>query len=114
MAVIRENSIHAPAQAPFKAPTAQTFGDVHNVASRVSPGGMNSYLGHFAQPGNLMRGHNSGGHPRGQHPGFKAVQAKIASKEGVSEKAAGAILANSTRHASAGAKRRNPRLKRVK
>ena len=48
------------------------------------------------------------------HPGFKAVQSKIASREGVSEKAAGAILASSTRKASAKAKRANPNLKRVK
>lgn len=47
------------------------------------------------------------------HPGFKAVQAKIASREGVSKKAAGAILANSSRHASASAKRKNPRLRKV-
>ena len=47
------------------------------------------------------------------HPGFKAVQAKIAAKQGVSKKAAGAILAASTRKASASAKRANPRLKRV-
>ena len=49
-----------------------------------------------------------------QHPGFKAVQDKIAKKQGVSKEAAGAILAASSRNASAGAKRRNPRLKRVK
>ena len=48
------------------------------------------------------------------HPGFKAVQAKIAAKSGVSKKAAGAILAASTRKASAKAKAANPRLKRVK
>lgn len=48
------------------------------------------------------------------HPGFKAVQAKIAAKQGVSKKAAGAILAASTRKASAKAKAANPRLKRVK
>jgi hypothetical protein len=47
-----------------------------------------------------------------RHPGFKAVQKKIAGKYGM--KAAGAILANATRHASAAAKRNNPRLKRVK
>lgn len=47
------------------------------------------------------------------HPGFKAVQAKIAAKQGVSKKAAGAILAASTRKASASAKRANPRLKRI-
>jgi hypothetical protein len=49
-----------------------------------------------------------------KHPGFKAVQSKIARKQGVSKKAAGAILASSTRKASASAKRKNPRLKRVK
>lgn len=48
------------------------------------------------------------------HPGFKAVESKIAKKEGVSEKAAGAILAKSTRSASAKAKAANPRLKRVR
>ena len=47
------------------------------------------------------------------HPGFKAVQAKIAAKQGVSKKAAGAILASATRKASASAKRANPRLKKV-
>lgn len=46
------------------------------------------------------------------HPGFKKVQATIAQKYG--KKAAGAILANATRHASKKAKRANPRLKRVK
>lgn len=49
-----------------------------------------------------------------KHPGFKAVQSEIANKEGLSEKAAGAILASRTRHASAAAKKANPRLKRVK
>lgn len=48
------------------------------------------------------------------HPGFKAVQSKIAAKEGISKKRAGAILAASTRRASAKAKAANPRLKRVK
>lgn len=46
------------------------------------------------------------------HPGFKAVQRKIAHKYGM--KRAGAILAASTRGASATAKKKNPRLKRVK
>lgn len=49
-----------------------------------------------------------------KHPGFKAVQAKIAAKEGVSMRAAGAILAKSSRGASAAAKAKNQRLKRVK
>lgn len=48
-----------------------------------------------------------------KHPGFKAVQAKIAAREGISKKRAGAILAASSRNASAKAKRANPRLKRV-
>jgi len=47
------------------------------------------------------------------HPGFKAVQSKIAKQQGVSKKAAGAILASATRKASAAAKRANPRLKKV-
>lgn len=49
-----------------------------------------------------------------KHPGFKAVAKGIAKKEGVSPKAAGAILASKTRGASAAAKAKNPRLKRVK
>ena len=50
----------------------------------------------------------------GKHPGFASVQNKIAKKEGVSEKSAGAILAASSRGASKKAKKANPRLKRVK
>lgn len=49
-----------------------------------------------------------------KHPGFKAVQKSIARKEGVSMKAAGAILASASRKASPAAKKSNPRLKRVK
>jgi hypothetical protein len=45
---------------------------------------------------------------------FKSVQNKIAKKEGVSKKSAGAILANASRKASPTAKRRNPKLKKVK
>ena len=55
--------------------------------------------------------HYSGG---GSHPGFAAVQKNIAAKSGVSQKRAGAILAASTRKASAKAKKANPRLRRVK
>lgn len=47
-----------------------------------------------------------------KHPGFKAVQKKIAGKYGM--KAAGAILASKTRGASKAAKKKNPRLKKVK
>lgn len=46
------------------------------------------------------------------HPGFKAVQSKIAKKYG--KKRAGAILASATRKASAKAKAKNPKLKKVK
>jgi predicted enzyme involved in methoxymalonyl-ACP biosynthesis len=46
------------------------------------------------------------------HPGFKAVQSKIAKKYGM--KKAGAILAASSRNASAKAKKANPRLNRVR
>ena len=45
---------------------------------------------------------------------FKSVQSKIAKSEGVSKKAAGAILAKSTRDASPAAKKANPNLKKVK
>jgi hypothetical protein len=48
------------------------------------------------------------------HPGFKAVQERIARRMGVSKERAGAILAAATRRASAAAKGRNPRLRRVK
>jgi hypothetical protein len=50
----------------------------------------------------------------GKHPGFKAVKAKIASKEGVSAESAGAILASAARKASPAAKAKNPKLKKVK
>ena len=48
------------------------------------------------------------------HPGFKSVQSSIAAKQGISKQAAGAILASSARKASAKAKAKNPRLKKVK
>ena len=44
-----------------------------------------------------------------KHPGFKAVQSKIAG-EGYSKKAAGAILANATRNASKSAKLEEPQV----
>ena len=46
--------------------------------------------------------------------GFKANARKIARKQGISMKAASAILAKSTRGASAAAKRKNPNLRKVK
>lgn len=48
------------------------------------------------------------------HPGFKAVQAKIAKKQGISKERAGAILAAGARKASAKAVKANPRLKNVR
>lgn len=47
------------------------------------------------------------------HPGFKAVKAKI-EKAGYGAKAAGAILASKTRSASKSAKKKNPKLNKVK
>ena len=48
------------------------------------------------------------------HPGFAKVQSQIAKREGISKDRAGAILAASSRNASAKAKKANPALKRVK
>ena len=45
---------------------------------------------------------------------FKSVARKIAKKEGVSKNRASAILAVASRKASPAAKRRNPKLRRVK
>lgn len=50
---------------------------------------------------------------KNKHPGFKAVQATIAKKEGIPMKNAGAILANASRSASPAAKRANPALNKV-
>lgn len=47
------------------------------------------------------------------HPGFKAVQASIAKKQGISKERAGAIVAAGARKASKKAVAANPRLKRV-
>ena len=46
--------------------------------------------------------------------GFKAAQNQIAKREGVSKKAAGAILASASRKASSSAKRKNKKKKKVK
>jgi hypothetical protein len=46
--------------------------------------------------------------------GFKNVASSIAKKKGIPYENAAAILASSTRKASPVAKRKNPRLKRVK
>jgi hypothetical protein len=48
-----------------------------------------------------------------QHPGFKAVQKKIASEYGGNMNIAGAVLAKKTREASPKAKKKNPKLGKV-
>ena len=74
---------------------------------------------HFLSGGNLSVVGVGGGHftevqVSKKHPGFRKVQDQIARKQGISQERAGAILASSSRKASAKAKRKNPRLKRVK
>lgn len=67
--------------------------------------------------GGLKKGMKKGmykGHDRAAHPGFDAVASQIAAKQGVSNDAARAILASSSRHASAAAHRKNPNLNKVK
>ena len=49
-----------------------------------------------------------------KHPGFEKVEKKIAEKEHIPMKNAGAILANASRNASKKAKIANPNLKKVK
>lgn len=53
------------------------------------------------------------GMPKKSHPGFAAVQAKIAKRQGISQERAGAILAAGARKASTKAVKANPRLKRI-
>lgn len=48
------------------------------------------------------------------HPGFKAAARGIARRQGVSMKRARAELAAGTRRAGSAARRKNPRLNRVK
>jgi hypothetical protein len=48
------------------------------------------------------------------HPGFKAEAQKIAKREGVSKKRAAAELASGTRKAGRKARKKNPRLNKVK
>ena len=91
---IKWNPLHAPTTMPKPAMGMKMPG------SMVQKG-----LGgaHFANPMYIQQGHNT--KPMGKHPGFAALV-----KSGVP---AGA-LANASRKASPAAKRRNPRLKRVK
>jgi hypothetical protein len=64
--------------------------------------------------GSTVREGTEGREHSSAHPGFKAVQGKIAAERGVSRERAGAILGAATRHASPAAKAANPRLRRVK
>jgi hypothetical protein len=48
------------------------------------------------------------------HPGFKNVARGIAAKQGISEDRAEAELAAGTRRAGSAARKKNPRLNRVK
>jgi len=48
-----------------------------------------------------------------KHPGFKKASASIQKREGYSKEKADAILAAGARKASAAAKAKNPRLKKV-
>ncbi len=48
------------------------------------------------------------------HEGFQHIEDKIAKRQGISKKSAGAILAAGARKASAAAKEKNPNLKKVK
>ncbi len=45
---------------------------------------------------------------------FKSITARIAKRERIPKKRAGAILANASRKASPEAKKKNPKLERVK
>jgi hypothetical protein len=47
-----------------------------------------------------------------KHPGFKAVEAKVAKEPGIRNP--GAVVAAAARNASPSAKRKNPRLNKVK
>ena len=49
-----------------------------------------------------------------EHPGFKAVAAGIARRQGISKARASAELAAGTRRAGAAARKKNPRINRVK
>ena len=53
-----------------------------------------------------------GSRHKGSHS--QSLKDKIAKKGGYSKKAAGAILASASRNASASAKRKNPKLNKVK
>ena len=48
------------------------------------------------------------------HPGFKAVAAGMAEKQGVSQERANAMLAAGTRRAGPAARKKNPNLNKVK
>ncbi len=51
---------------------------------------------------------------RSKHPGFASVQESISKREGISKDRAGAILASAGRKSSAKARKKNPRLNRIR
>ena len=51
---------------------------------------------------------------KARHIGFKKAAKAVEKEEGVSEERADAIIASAARNASAGAKHKNPNLKKVK
>jgi hypothetical protein len=108
-----------PVSATPATPPTPPMNDAIDISARkqmnqgVIPGMFESIRRRFFRRGGavgLRKAMMGGG---GAHPGFKAVQAKIAAKQGIPMKRAGAILAASSRRASPAAKRRNPRLLRV-
>ena len=105
---IMQNGVPAPT--PLKKGGAikkyQTGGGTAGVRDTYPPATNKSYM-----PTTPAPAFKKGG---AKNPGFKAVQASIAKKSGVSTKAAGAILASASRKASPAAKRANPKLKKVK
>ena len=108
-----------PAKPVMTAPMQGRLGNRPVAGGNMAKGGSLKPVNPSANPGlaklpTAVRNKMGYAKQGGAHPGFKAVQEKIAAKQGISKKAAGAILASSTRKASAKAKAKNPRLKRVK
>src|ERR1700689_3502323 len=69
--MIRANPLHAMQEKPIGAMPPPTVGGIKSVASMVG-GPAFAQLGHFANPMNLMRGHNSNGsiHIKASHKGL--------------------------------------------
>jgi hypothetical protein len=100
------------ASARVKDKSEAEFGE-GGSANLVNVGDKTYKKNEHADKTNLMR-HGEHLEHSAKHPGFRAVASKIASKQGISSEAAKRILAFRSRNASAGAKKSNPRLARVK